>query len=140
MIDFSIMVFTTAHNVRSTEDWISTQFILFVTRCLSNGIKLGLIFICRQTKQSDISNNVELKDRILCFVITSPKTLYTKAVHVRDTWGKKCNKIIFFSSKHDKVSSKYLSKTKYTLIFIFFFDLKLLYFKKKVALNSYYIN
>jgi len=29
--------------------------------------------------------------------------LYTKAVHVRDTWGKKCNKTLFFSSKHDKV-------------------------------------
>ena len=38
-IDFSIMGLTAAHNVRSTKDWVTTQFILFVARCLSNGIK-----------------------------------------------------------------------------------------------------
>ncbi|XP_076816534.1 glycoprotein-N-acetylgalactosamine 3-beta-galactosyltransferase 1-like [Clavelina lepadiformis] len=34
--------------------------------------------------------------------MTSPRTLYTKAVHVRETWGKRCNKILFFSSVVDK--------------------------------------
>jgi Fringe-like len=41
------------------------------------------------------------KVRILCMVVTMPANHKTKAIHVRDTWGRRCNKIIFISSGYD---------------------------------------
>ena len=36
--------------------------------------------------------------RILCWIMTGPQNLDKKAVHVKKTWGKRCTKLIFFSS------------------------------------------
>ena len=38
------------------------------------------------------------KVRVLCWVMTSPAGLQTKAIHSYKTWGHRCNKILFFSS------------------------------------------
>ena len=38
------------------------------------------------------------KVRVLCWVMTCPDNLKKKAIHVKNTWGKRCNKIIFISS------------------------------------------
>ena len=42
--------------------------------------------------------------RILCWVMTSPKTLYTRAIEVNATWAGHCNKVVFMSSESDPVS------------------------------------
>ncbi|EDW77944.1 uncharacterized protein Dwil_GK24280 [Drosophila willistoni] len=41
------------------------------------------------------------KTKILCMILTGPKTHQTRAIHVKRTWGSRCNKIIFISSKPD---------------------------------------
>lgn len=39
--------------------------------------------------------------KIVCIVITGPANHQKKALHVKKTWGRKCNKLIFFSSQPD---------------------------------------
>nr|XP_039263766.1 glycoprotein-N-acetylgalactosamine 3-beta-galactosyltransferase 1-like isoform X1 [Styela clava] len=40
--------------------------------------------------------------RVFCWIMTSPATLLSKAIHVRDTWSKRCNVRLFMSSVENK--------------------------------------
>lgn len=46
-----------------------------------------------------IANELYNKVRVLCWIMTSPKNLQLKATAVKNTWAKRCNKYIFFSSE-----------------------------------------
>ena len=47
-----------------------------------------------RTVADDLYNKV----RVLCWVMTQPKNLETRSRHIKNTWGKRCNKLLFFSS------------------------------------------
>ena len=44
----------------------------------------------------------EFNPRILCWIMTNPTNIPQKAKSVRDTWGKRCDILLFFSSKADR--------------------------------------
>ncbi|KAG9328961.1 hypothetical protein JZ751_004312 [Albula glossodonta] len=44
---------------------------------------------------------LEQKVRVLCWVMTGPKYLSSRAQHVRSTWARHCNMVLFMSSEAD---------------------------------------
>lgn len=52
-------------------------------------------------EDSHIADELYKKVRILCWVMTGPSNLQTKARHVKATWSRHCNVVLFMSSVED---------------------------------------
>ncbi|XP_037779936.1 glycoprotein-N-acetylgalactosamine 3-beta-galactosyltransferase 1-like [Penaeus monodon] len=69
----------------------------FTRRRMSLSSSHGMHHEVVTTKADRLAKEV----RILCWVLTQPKSHYKKAVHVKNTWGKRCDKLIFMSTEND---------------------------------------
>lgn len=51
---------------------------------------------------TDIVGHLYNNTRVLCWIMTNPYNHLTKAIHIRRTWGRRCNKLLFMSSQLDE--------------------------------------
>ena len=49
-----------------------------------------------------IRDQLKKEIRILCWVLTSAENLDLRAFHVKNTWGKRCDILLFASDKENK--------------------------------------
>ncbi|XP_053949228.1 glycoprotein-N-acetylgalactosamine 3-beta-galactosyltransferase 1-like [Anastrepha ludens] len=54
------------------------------------------------TNSTNLADQLADEVRILCWVMTTPANHKTKAIHVRRTWGRRCNRLLFVTSQADE--------------------------------------
>jgi hypothetical protein len=54
------------------------------------------------TGEDVVAQKMKEKVRVLCWVMTNPENHEKKARHVKATWGKRCNILLFMSSTNGK--------------------------------------
>lgn len=52
-------------------------------------------------ENNSLANQLYREVRVLCWIMTNPSNHKKKALHVKRTWGSRCNKLIFMSSTED---------------------------------------
>lgn len=55
-----------------------------------------------QYTNSTIAKQLKRNVRIICFILTQPENHLKKAMHVMNTWGRRCNKFLMVSTKKQR--------------------------------------
>ncbi|XP_072028343.1 glycoprotein-N-acetylgalactosamine 3-beta-galactosyltransferase 1-like [Amphiura filiformis] len=55
-----------------------------------------------KTSEKQLASLLEDKVHILCWIMTSPTNLYTRAAYLKVTWTRRCNIVVFISSEEDE--------------------------------------
>ena len=65
-------------------------------------VRVILIVICLiPGDSSDVGQDLYDKVRVLCWIQTYDGNLWSKAIHVKNTWAKRCNTVLFMSDSND---------------------------------------
>lgn len=88
-------------------------------------------FLGNDLYDQSLANDMHKNVRVLCWILTMPENHKTKAIHVKNTWGKRCNKLLFMSTSADsEINSIALPLTKE--------DRSVLWDKTRLALQYIY--
>jgi len=80
---------------------------VFILQMISDNILNNFFKILVRYEQNNENQRLEdfsvaykLYDevKILCLVLTQPANYEKKAIHVKNTWGRRCNKLLFMST------------------------------------------
>jgi len=63
---------------------------------------------------TSIADSIQKNVRIFCWVETYPGSHKDKVVHIWNTWGKRCDKTVFISTKEDKIDGIHFIKVNVT--------------------------
>ncbi|XP_073821327.1 glycoprotein-N-acetylgalactosamine 3-beta-galactosyltransferase 1-like [Musca autumnalis] len=95
---------TMNEGLRSKRCTITSLIIgLIVGFCLAKySIPGGITKIIQNTRKNELlAQDLYHEVRVLCWVLTTPENHETKAKHIKATWGKRCNMLLFMSSVED---------------------------------------
>lgn len=65
--------------------------------CVTNSVKCVLTFHIHHL--DEVAKSLFSEVRVLCWIMTRPENLETKTQHVRATWTKHCNQVLYMSSQ-----------------------------------------
>ena len=51
--------------------------------------------------EESLADDLFERVKVLCWIMISPEFHHTRGVHIKNTWGRRCNKILFMSSIED---------------------------------------
>lgn len=68
-----------------------------------------------QIDTTPVHQKLEKEVRVLCWIMTGPKNHHTKALHVKNTWGKRCTKLLFMSTAEGIARFIYKFASKLTM-------------------------
>jgi glycoprotein-N-acetylgalactosamine 3-beta-galactosyltransferase len=52
-------------------------------------------------ENTEVATSLHQSIKILCLVVLSPETQKTKGMAIKNSWGKRCTKLLFMSTKAD---------------------------------------
>ncbi|XP_078123638.1 glycoprotein-N-acetylgalactosamine 3-beta-galactosyltransferase 1 [Sander vitreus] len=75
----------------------STEVISYFMRAVKNEVKHGLQHV-HTVKNKSSADNSPHTTRILCWIMAGPNNLESRTKHIRETWAKRCNIVLYMSS------------------------------------------
>ena len=92
-----------------THCWKSNDFGDNFQALIGHLLCLSFFILDDDTEAKRLANKV----RVLCLITTWPENLDSRAIHVKETWGKRCSILLFFSSvKNDSFPTIGLNVTE----------------------------